>query len=307
MGPTASGKSRLAMTLARHFPVELISVDSAQVYRGMDIGTAKPSADERTQVPHHLLDILDPAESYSAARFRHDALRLIAEIRARGRTPLLVGGTMLYFRALQHGLNDLPPADPVLRARLEADAAQFGWPALHARLARLDPETAVRLSPNDKQRVQRALEIIELSGVTPTEYYRQPNSMAGAPAPLVKLALCPAERADLHRSIETRLRQMMEQGFLEEVAGLHRRGDLHPDLPSIRAVGYRQLWQHLEGNCSLDEAVQRALFATRQFAKRQLTWLRSEPNTIPLDPGSATVEADALNALRPVLDSENAA
>lgn len=284
MGPTASGKSGLAMQLARQQPCEIISVDSAQVYRGMDIGSAKPSAAERAEVPHHLLDILDPAQSYSAAQFREDALRLIAEISARGRTPLLVGGTFLYFRALTEGLSDLPSADPVIRQRIEQRAQEQGWPALHAELALRDPETAARLHPNDQQRIQRALEIIELSGRPLSELHRQPKSDPGLQGRVIKIALHPLERAVLHQRIADRFHQMMQQGFLQEVQALHVRGDLHADLPSIRSVGYRQLWDHLQGECDLPTAIERGIAATRQFAKRQITWLRSEKDVHVFDP-----------------------
>ncbi|TJY60927.1 tRNA (adenosine(37)-N6)-dimethylallyltransferase MiaA [Sinimarinibacterium sp. CAU 1509] len=283
MGPTASGKSGLALRLAQHFPIEIISVDSAQVYRGMDIGTAKPDAAEQAAVPHHLIDILDPLEAYSAARFVGDAVRLVDEIRGRGRLPLLVGGTMLYFRALRFGLSDLPSADPAVRARIEAEARRDGWPALHRRLQRLDPLTAQRLHPNDQQRIQRALEIIELSGVSASAAFAQPISGAGS-LKLLPLALSPPLRSVLHARIERRFETMMRQGFLDEVRALYRRGDLGPELPSIRSVGYRQLWAHLAGECTLDEAVARAVAATRQFAKRQLTWLRSDPDAEVFDP-----------------------
>lgn len=299
MGPTASGKTRLSLDLAGELPAEIVSVDSAQVYRGMDIGSAKPDAATLERVPHHLIDILDPAEIYSAARFREDALRLIGEIRARGRMPMLVGGTMLYFRALQQGLSDLPPANAALRERIEEDAERLGWPAMHARLAARDPATAARLHPNDQQRIQRALEVIELSGVTPTELYRQPRAGgSGIPGEVIKLALNPPARAELHRRIAERFRQMMTEGFLEEVRRLHGRADLHPDLPSVRSVGYRQLWEHLEGHYSLDEAVERGIAATRQFAKRQLTWLRSEPGLCWLDPAQPELLQRALGLIR---------
>lgn len=283
MGPTASGKTGLALDLAERLPVEIISVDSAQVYRDMDIGTAKPDLATRARVPHHLIDVLDPAEAYSAARFADDALRLIADIRARGRIPLLVGGTMLYFRTLTVGLNDLPAADASLRAAIEADAQVLGWRALHARLAEIDPETAARLHPNDQQRIQRALEIASLSGQAPSAFFSQPRSRSAAYA-WVRLALNPPQRADLHARIALRFAQMMEQGLLEEVRRLHARGDLHPALPSIRAVGYRQLWAHLDGEVSQAEAIDKAVAATRQLAKRQLTWLRSDPAVEWLDP-----------------------
>lgn len=293
MGPTASGKTALALALAARLPAEIVSVDSALVYRGMDIGSAKPSLQERAQVPHHLIDILDPAEPYSAARFAEDAQRLIGEIRDRGRLPLLVGGTMLYFRALQHGLSELPAADAQVRARIEAQAREHGWPAMHARLAQHDPVTAARLHPNDQQRVQRALEIVELTGTTLADFHAQPRA-ANTMGRVVKLGLNPPARAVLHARIERRFHAMMAAGFLEEVRNLHARGDLHPELPSIRAVGYRQLWEHLEGKVSLAAAVDNGIAATRQFAKRQLTWLRSESEVHWLDPETENVTEQAL-------------
>jgi tRNA dimethylallyltransferase len=296
MGPTASGKTQLALALCEALPCEIVSVDSAQVYRGMDIGTAKPDRATRERVPHHLIDLCDPAEAYSAARFCTDARRLLPEIRGRGNIPLLVGGTMLYFRALQQGLSELPSADPQFRAALAEEAARIGWPALHARLAQHDPVTAARLHPNDAQRIQRALEILERSG-TPASGHAPPSAddLGGA---VVKLALNPPERSVLHAQIAQRFRQMMQAGFLEEVARLRARGDpstgsgqaLRPDLPSMRAVGYRQLWAHLDGDCDLDTAVERGIAASRQLAKRQLTWLRAEPDLSwgdPRDPGLA--------------------
>lgn len=280
MGPTASGKTALSFALverlaARGEPVEIVSVDSAQVYRGMDIGTAKPDAADRARVPHHLLDVCDPSEPYSAARFCSDARRLIGEIRARGALPLLVGGSMLYFRALTTGLSDLPSADPALRAQLTARAQREGWPALHAQLVTLDPERAQRLHPNDGHRIQRALEVVMTSGV-PMSARRAVGNDPEGQGSWIKLALMPPQREVLHARIATRLQQMMVQGFVSEVARLHARGDLHPDLPSVRSVGYRQLWAHLDGECDLPAATQKALEATRQFAKRQITWLRSE-------------------------------
>lgn len=286
MGPTASGKTGLSLQLAETLPVEVISVDSAQVYRDMDIGTAKLDASIRAQVPHHLVDILDPTQPYSAENFRSDALRLIAEIHGRGRMPLLVGGTMLYYRALQYGLNGLPSADATLRERLEADAERDGWPALHARLATKDPQTAARLHPNDQQRIQRALEIVELTGRSPTDFYAQPRS-SGIEGRVIKIALNPPERAELHRRIEVRFHEMMDAGFLDEVRRLKVRDDLHADLPSIRAVGYRQLWAHLQGETTLEQAVSQGIAATRQFAKRQITWLRSEKDLQWLDPSGS--------------------
>jgi len=295
MGPTASGKSQLALALCERLDAEIVSVDSAQVYRGMDIGTAKPDAATRARVPHHLIDLCDPAEAYSAARFRDDALRAIAEIRARGRIPLLVGGTMLYFRALQQGLGDLPPADPAFRARLAEDARREGWPALHARLARLDPDSAARLHPNDAQRIQRALEIVELGGAPVAQL--QAARGAGLAPPVVKLAVNPPDRALLHERIRARFAAMMAQGFLDEVRALRARGDLAPELPSMRAVGYRQLWAHLDGACDLATAVERGIAATRQLAKRQLTWLRSEPDLTFLDPAAPDLVDRALERI----------
>ncbi len=284
MGPTASGKTAAALALARQVPAEIISVDSALVYREMDIGTAKPTPEERASVPHHLIDILDPAESYSAMQFRQDALRLVAEIQARGKLPLLVGGTMLYFKALQDGLDDLPQADPQLRAQLDREAAESGVPALHARLAQLDPETAARLKPNDSQRIQRALEIIALTG--------QPMSQLLAKAPkaelpfrLLPIALEPAERSVLHERIAARFDAMLQEpgGLLDEVRRLRARGDLHLGLPSMRCVGYRQAWEYLDGQYDMATLREKGIAATRQLAKRQLTWLRSMPQRIVVD------------------------
>jgi len=273
-GPTCAGKTALALELAARHPVEIVSVDSAQVYRGMDIGTSKPSAAMRARVAHHLVDICDPSEAYSAGRFRRDALEQITEIRARGRVPLLVGGTMLYFRALTRGIAPLPEADPVIRAALERRAAAEGWPRLHAELARRDPEAAARIRPMDGQRIQRALEVIALTGERLSDLHKQ----AGPPAlRLAGFALVPEDRAALYARIDARFRAMMDEGLLGEVSVLRSRRDLHRDLPSQRSVGYRQLWAHLEGECSLDEAVSAAQRATRNLAKRQLTWIRSEP------------------------------
>lgn len=297
MGPTACGKTALSLALAERFDVEIVSVDSAQVYRGMDIGTAKPDAALRRDIPHHLIDILDPAETYSAARFAADAARLIGEIRARARLPLLVGGTMLYFRALTRGLSRLPTADPALRARIEDQARAQGWPALHAQLAVLDPVSAARLHPNDGQRIQRALEICQLSGRPASEHFslgRRPL----AHGPLVKLAPNPPQRARLHQRIAQRFGQMMEAGFADEVAGLRARGDLDPSMPSMRAVGYRQIWRYLEGRISREQAVEEGIAATRQFAKRQLTWLRSERDVRWLDPDSPALAGDAEQLIR---------
>jgi tRNA dimethylallyltransferase len=284
MGPTASGKTAAALEIARHIPSEIISVDSALVYRGMDIGTAKPTAEERASVPHHLIDILDPAESYSAMQFRNDALKLVDGIIERGRLPLLVGGTMLYFKTLRDGLDALPEADAALRAQLDAEGAQIGWPAMHAKLATLDSETAARLKPHDTQRIQRALEIITLSG--------QPMSQLLAKAPkidlpfsLLPIALEPSERSVLHERIATRFDAMLNNphGLIAEVEALRARGDLHPGLPSIRCVGYRQTWEYLDGDYDLQTLREKGIAATRQLAKRQLTWLRSMSDRIVVD------------------------
>jgi tRNA dimethylallyltransferase len=272
-GPTCAGKTALALELAARHPVEIVSVDSAQVYRGMDVGTSKPSAAVRARVPHHLIDVCDPAERYSAGRFRRDALRLIAEIRGRGRVPLLTGGTMLYFRALLHGIAPLPEADAALRARIDARARHLGWPALHAELAAVDPDAAARIRPADGQRIQRALEVIELTGERLSVLQRLAEP---APVRLAAFAIVPEDRAGLYRRIDERFLAMMDEGFLDEVRALRERGDLHADLPSLRSVGYRQLWAHVAGECGLDEAIAAGQRATRNLAKRQLTWLRGE-------------------------------
>jgi tRNA dimethylallyltransferase len=283
MGPTASGKTAAALAIAERIPAEIISVDSALVYREMDIGTAKPTAAELAQVPHHLIDILDPLESYSVMQFRQDAIRLVAEIHARGKLPLLVGGTMLYFKGLKDGLDALPQADAALRAELDAEAAAIGSPAMHAKLAALDPVTAARLKPNDSQRIQRALEIIALTG--------QPMSALLAQAPktelpftLVPIALEPSDRSVLHTRIATRFDAMLKGGaLLDEVKALRARGDLHLGLPSMRCVGYRQSWEYLDGTYGLTELRERGIAATRQLAKRQLTWLRSMDDRYIID------------------------
>ncbi|MFD1215772.1 tRNA (adenosine(37)-N6)-dimethylallyltransferase MiaA [Microbulbifer celer] len=279
MGPTASGKTDLAMAISDHLPVELVSVDSALVYRGLDIGSAKPSAEELARYPHHLIDICDPADSYSAGRFRSDALAVIADIHRRGKIPLLVGGTMLYFRALLHGMAEMPAADPDFRARIEARAEKEGWPALHAELAQVDPELAAELHPNHSVRIERALEVFHLSGKTMTALRaeQQKDSLAQHYR-VQQLAIVPRDRAILHQRIALRFERMLENGFIEEVRGLRARGDLHPDLPAIRAVGYRQVWQYLEGETDYPQMVAAGIAATRQLAKRQLTWLRRWPD-----------------------------
>jgi tRNA dimethylallyltransferase len=298
LGPTGSGKSALALEVAQRRPVEIISVDSAQVYRGLDIGSAKPSLAERASVPHHLIDIRDPAERYSAADFIRDASAAIGAVRARGRLALLVGGTMLYAKALRDGLSELPPADASIRAAIDADARQLGWPALHQRLAVLDPETAARLAPNDAQRIQRALEVIQASGRPMSAQLVQP---AREQPRLDVIALVPADRAQLHRRLEQRFDAMLERGFLEEVRALKLRGDLTADLPSMRSVGYRQAWTYLDGQGTHAEFRLAAIAATRQLAKRQLTWLRSFAANLSIEPqdaGAAHVVLQRLDALQ---------
>ncbi len=297
MGPTASGKTAAALAIAERVPAEIISVDSALVYRGMDIGTAKPSRAELAAVPHHLIDILDPLDSYSVAQFRLDTLRLVADIVGRGKLPLLVGGTMLYFKGLADGLDDLPGADPALRAALEDEAAQIGWPAMHARLATLDPATAARLKPNDAQRIQRALEIIELAGRPMSELLAQ-REHEELPFDLQSFALEPSDRAVLHERIARRFDQMLEgDALLDEVEQLRRRGDLHPGLPSMRCVGYRQAWEYLDGHIDYKAMRETGIIATRQLAKRQLTWLRSMPERIVIDCLQADATAQILARL----------
>ena len=281
MGPTASGKTALAVSLVERFQLEIISVDSALVYRGMDIGTAKPDAITLARAPHHLLDIREPTEAYSAAAFCEDALRLMADIVARGKVPLLVGGTMLYFRALLKGLDDLPRADAALRQKLEMDAASRGWPALHADLARVDPPTAARLAPNDAQRIGRALEIFQLTGKPMSALLDQ--AQTALPYRVLQLALIPSERAVLHQRIAARFDAMIAEGLIEEVKTLRRNPALTADLPAMRAVGYRQAWAYLNGEIDLDGLREQGLAATRQLAKRQLTWLRSWPDAVTLD------------------------
>ncbi len=300
MGPTASGKTAAALEIAREIPAEIISVDSALVYRGMDIGSAKPSLRERAEVPHHLIDIIDPREAYSAMQFREDTLRLVGEIAARGRLPLLVGGTMLYFKALKDGLDVLPAADPALRARLDAEAAALGLPAMHAKLAQLDPETAARLKPNDAQRIQRALEIIELSG-QPMSQLLAKTPKPELPFDILPLALEPSDRSVLHARIAARFDAMLEApggGLIEEVAALRARGDLHLGLPSMRCVGYRQAWEFLDGAYDRQALREKGIAATRQLAKRQLTWLRSMPERIVVDCAGDHAAAEALRQVR---------
>jgi tRNA dimethylallyltransferase len=297
VGPTASGKTAAALSLAESLQslggAEIISVDSALVYRDMNIGTAKPTREELAAVPHHLIDTLDPLQSYSAAEFAKDATRLIHDIRARGKTPLLVGGTMLYLKALLEGLNDIPAAKPEIRAQIQREAEQLGWPALHTRLAQADPTTAARLAPHDSQRIGRALEVWTATGQTLTSFHQ--SAKAHAPdwrIPVISLE--PQNRAWLHHRIALRLAQMMAVGFMGEVQALRARGDLHPDLPSMRCVGYRQVWEGLDAGWGEAEILERAIFATRQLAKRQITWLRSMPDRV-------VVAADGPEALAEVL------
>jgi tRNA dimethylallyltransferase len=286
MGPTASGKTASALAIAERIPAEIISVDSALVYRGMDIGTAKPTREELAAAPHHLIDILDPLDSYSVAQFRKDTLRLVEEISARGKLPLLVGGTMLYFKGLADGLDDLPGADPEVRAALDEEAARLGWPAMHARLAAIDPETAARLAPADSQRIQRALEIYTLSGKPMSELLSL-REKTDLPFDLLSFALEPSDRAVLHKRIARRFDIMLEEtsqgNLITEVEALRRRGDLHLGLPSIRCVGYRQAWEYLDGTIDYATMRETGIIATRQLAKRQLTWLRSMPERVVLD------------------------
>ena len=296
VGPTASGKTAAALALAQQLQsqggAEIISMDSALVYQGMDIGTAKPSREELAAVPHHLIDTLDPMQSYSAAEFSKDATRLIHDICARGKTPLLVGGTMLYLKALLEGLNDIPAANPEIRTQIQEEAERIGWPALHARLAQVDPQTAARLAPGDSQRIGRALEVWTATGQTLTSFHQ--SAKAQAPdwhIPVISLE--PQDRAWLHQRIALRFEQMMAAGFMDEVKALRARGDLHPDLPSMRCVGYRQAWEGLDENWPEAETLERGIFATRQLAKRQITWLRSMP-------GRRVVNAQAADAVQQV-------
>ena len=277
-GPTASGKTAAALEIARHHAVEIISVDSALVYRGMDIGTAKPTAQEQAAVVHHLIDIRDPLQAYSAAEFVRDAGALIHDITARGKLPLLVGGTMLYFKALAEGLDDMPPADAAVREALSLEAAELGWPAMHAQLAAVDPVTAQRLAPMDGQRIQRALEVYRVSGLPLSHFHAtKAADRVAAPAGAVLISLEPTDRAWLHARIAQRFDSMLAGGFLDEVQALRARGDLHLDLPSMRCVGYRQAWEALDGLWPMAELRDKGIFATRQLAKRQITWLRSMP------------------------------
>jgi tRNA dimethylallyltransferase len=288
MGPTGAGKTDLALKLAERLPVDIVSVDSAMVYRGMDIGTGKPDAATLQRVPHRLVDILDPSQSYSAGQFVRDAERAIDEIHARGRLPLLVGGTMLYFRALRRGIAEMPSADPRVRAEIDAEAAHRGWPALHADLERIDPRAAARIQPNDAQRIQRAIEVFRVTSKPLTELHAA-AAPPRADLDRVTFAWVPSDRARLYDAIERRFHAMLRAGFLDEVRGLYERGDLHADLPAIRSVGYRQLWEHLRGDVALESAIERGILATRHLARRQLVWLRADEGVRWFDP----LESDA--------------
>jgi len=296
MGPTASGKTDIALGLTRHLPCDIISVDSAMIYRGMDIGSAKPGPEILKETPHRLIDICDPSETYSAARFRMDALHEIEDILNKGRIPLLVGGTMLYFRALEKGLSHLPQADKGVREQLEDEARNNGWTALHVRLKGIDPVAAERIHPNDPQRIQRALEVYELTGRTLTELIEQ-DPDKGLPFEVIKLIISPNDRAELHKRIERRFYDMLQRGFINEVETLYKRGNLSVDLPSMRCVGYRQLGEYLDDKYDYDEAVNRGIYATRQLAKRQLTWSRSQDDAKWLDGADKNVMNKILNTV----------
>jgi tRNA dimethylallyltransferase len=296
MGPTASGKTDLAVSLVKNLPCDIISVDSAMIYKKMDIGTAKPSADILAQAPHRLIDIRDPAQTYSVGQFCRDAQAEIQAIHSAGRIPLLVGGTMLYFHSLQQGLSELPAANPEIRQRLNKQAEQIGWPAMHQRLAKIDPQTAQRIHPNDSQRIQRALEVYELSGKTMTAWYAKSPAICWS-YPTIKLAIAPVQRSTLHARIAQRFQTMLAQGLIDEVRGLFMRGDLNPDLPSMRCVGYRQVWRYLAGELDYANLPELAIIATRQLAKRQLTWLRSQSDAHWFDSLEPTLTQQVLKLL----------
>ncbi|MEH6447985.1 MAG: tRNA (adenosine(37)-N6)-dimethylallyltransferase MiaA [Oleispira sp.] len=297
MGPTASGKTALAIELVENYNCEIISVDSALVYKDMNIGTAKPDAELQARAPHRLIDLIDPTEAYSAANFREDALREMADITAKGKVPLLVGGTMMYFKFLRDGAAQLPKADEAVRQRLLAQGEEFGWPHMHAKLAEVDPVAAERLKPMDSQRIQRALEVFEVSGKTLTQFWDEQEEQP-LPYDVISFAVMPKERKTLHNRIAQRYQIMMRQGFVDEVKALFARGDLHEELPSIRCVGYRQVWQYLQGEIDYDEMVERGIIATRQLAKRQITWLRSWPDLNWLDTEDPNLLQSALKILR---------
>ena len=295
MGPTASGKTDLAVALRKHLPVELINVDSAQIYRDMDIGTAKPDSETLRAAPHRLISFCDPAQPYSAADFATDAKREIADIIASGRVPLLVGGSMLYFKVLLEGLSKLPEANPEIREHIQQQADREGWPSLHSELQKVDAQTASRLHPNHSQRIQRALEVYRIAGVPLSELQMKLQGGIQDDFDICQFALIPHNRALLHQRIEQRFLAMMDQGFATEVEKLYQRGDLNLDMPAIRSVGYRQLWDYFDGRCDLNEAVEKAIIATRQLSKRQQTWLRNWPNSvqIPVDDASGYLSTDS--------------
>ncbi len=297
MGPTASGKTGLAVELAQHHNFEIISVDSALVYKGMDIGTAKPDAELLAKAPHRLIDIIDPTESYSAADFVLDAVDHVQDILSKGKTPLLVGGTMMYFNALQKGLAEMPNANAELRATIEQEALEKGWASLHEELQKVDPAAALRIHPNDPQRLQRAIEVYRLTGKTMTQFWSEQESVS-LPFDMINMAVMPKERSVLHERIEQRFYHMMDQGFLAEVEGFYQRGDLSIEMPSMRCVGYRQLWQYLNGDDLLDDAIFKGVVASRQLAKRQLTWLRGWEDLMIFDSLSKDLVPDALNYIQ---------
>jgi len=297
MGPTAAGKTELAVSLVKHFPCDIISVDSAMIYRGMDIGTAKPSADILAQAPHRLVDILDPAESYSVGQFLRDTQIEIQTIQKNGRIPLLVGGTMLYFHSLQQGLSVLPLGDVQVRERINQQAKEYGWATLHQYLATIDPQSAMRIHPNDAQRIQRAIEVYELSGLTLTQWYAKQTPQI-LTQPLIKIIISPTQRSDLHAKIAQRFHAMLKQGLISEVEHLYQRDDLHQDLPAMRCVGYRQVWHYLLGELDYNELIERGIIATRQLAKRQLTWLRQQSATVWFDSQQPNVIEQVLNYLK---------
>ncbi|MCK4864158.1 MAG: tRNA (adenosine(37)-N6)-dimethylallyltransferase MiaA [Gammaproteobacteria bacterium] len=306
MGPTASGKTDLAIFLMEHFSVDIISVDSAMVYRGLNIGSAKPSDEELAKAPHRLIDVVDPLEVYSAARFRNDALKEMAEITAAGRIPLLVGGTMLYFRALLQGLSELPASDEAVRQKLEQQAAEMGWEKMHQRLTEVDPEAGARIHPNDPQRIGRALEVYEITG-KPMSQLQKEQQAEPLPYNVLKLALMPSDRAVLHQRIEKRFKKMLELGLIEEVKTLQDRGDLNEDLPAIRAVGYRQVWNYLLERIDYTEMEEKGVIATRQLAKRQFTWLRSEKDLLAYDSSQISIQQiqeDVLKTVQTYLSSK---
>lgn len=299
VGPTASGKSAVSAALAKRWPIEIINVDSATIYRQMNIGTAKPSAQERQHISHHLLDMIDPSESYSVARFKSDVQHIVQEVIGRGHIPLLVGGTMMYINVLQRGLHDLPQADNAIRKQLEIEALVKGWPAMHQQLGQIDAITAARLAPHDSQRIQRALEVWRVSGEPLSAWLAKPLTQSSDAFSIRLISLEPSDRLALHQRIAKRFDDMLDQGLVDEVRALFERGDLNPDMPSIRCVGYRQLWAHLKHELSLSEAREKAVAATRQLAKRQLTWLRSMPERTVIDCLDPHASVQVIDTLAP--------